>query len=114
MENSKPVPKAQYRITHPDPHNWCIEEFQTGGGTVERGRYAGQVKQERWKAAALFYPTLRHAALALIDKAAGDAILNGECTSILEALKLAETRVLATLAVLEMGVACPAALTVPQ
>ena len=101
----------KYRITHPDPHNWCIEEWQEGGGLVERGRYAGQAKQSRWKAAALFYPTLRHAALALLDKAAGDALLNDEATSILDAIKLAEMQVLATLAVMDMGIGQPPALS---
>lgn len=102
----------KYRITHPDEHNWCIEEWQEGGGAVERGRYAGQAKQSRWKAPQSFYPSLRHAVLGLLDKAAGDAMLSGEATSILQALELAEKSVQATLAVLDMGIACPPPLSV--
>jgi hypothetical protein len=89
----------KYRISHPDPLNWCIEEYQEGGGVVERGRYAGQAKQARWKAPERFYPSLRIAATALLDLAAGDALIAGEATSILEAIKLAEERVIAALPV---------------
>ena len=94
----------KYRITHPDPYNWCIEEWQEGGELVSRGPYAGQAKQARWMAAALFYPTLRDAALALVDKAAGDALLVGECQTILEAIEAARLSVLATLALHAMGI----------
>lgn len=88
----------KYRITHPDEYNWCLEEWQEGGGAVERGRYAGQAKQAKWKAPQSFHNSLRNAALALLDKAAGDALLAGEATSILDAIKLAESKVLETLA----------------
>lgn len=97
----------KYRITHPDEYNWCIEEWQEGGGTVERGRYAGQQKQARWKAPESFYPSLKHAALGLLDKAAGDALLSGEAADILSAIKQAEACVLATLAVADMGIQQP-------
>lgn len=102
----------KYRISHPDPLNWCIEEWQEGGDPITRGRYAGQEKTSKWKAPELFYPSLRIAAMALIDKAAGDALIAGEAQSILDALKIAETRVQATLAVIDMGVACPPPLSV--
>lgn len=97
----------RYKISHPDPLNWCIEEWQAADGLVERGRYAGQQKQARWKAPECFYPSLRIAAMALIDKAAGDALIVQEATNILEALKLAEQHVLATLAVMDMGIGQP-------
>lgn len=87
----------KYRITHPDIYNWCIEEWQEGGGTIERGRYKGQVQQARWKAAENFYPTLDEAAKGLLRRAAGDAILTQEANSILEAIKIAEGRVIETL-----------------
>ena len=87
----------RYRITHPDPHNWCIEEFQEGGSTISRGKFAGQEMQAKWKAPTCFYRTLKDAALALFDKAIGDALITGETTNMLEAIKLAEERVLAAL-----------------
>lgn len=85
----------KYRITHPDPHNWCIEEYQEGGETISRGRFAGQEKQAKWKAPTAFYRTLKDAATALLDKATGDALT--ETASILEAIKLAEARVIEAL-----------------
>lgn len=102
----------KYRIAHPDPLNWTIEEWQEGGQPISRGRYTGQATIAKWKLPEAFYPTLKHAAIALIDKAAGDALLIGEATSILEAIKLAETRVLATLAVADMGIPPPPPLSV--
>jgi len=87
----------KYRITHPDPHNWAIEEWQEGGSIIDRGRYKGQVQQARWKAPELFYPTLDDAAKALLRKAAGDAILNNEANNILNAIEIAEIRVMEAL-----------------
>lgn len=87
----------KYRITHPDPLNWCIEEWQEGGETISRGKFAGQEKQARWKAPTSFHRSLADAAKALLNLAAGDALLSGEATTILEAIKLAEDRVLAAL-----------------
>ena len=100
----------KYRITHPDQYNWCIEEWQEGGTPISRGRYAGQLTEAKWMAPEAFYPSLKHAALGLIDKAAGDAMLIGEATTILEAIKVAERTVLATLAVMDMGIAQPSTL----
>ena len=87
----------KYRITHPDPFNWCIEEWQEGGAKIEKGRFQGEVTKAKWKAANEFYPTLKEAAKALINKAAGDAILNNETNDILEAIKIAEERVINSL-----------------
>jgi hypothetical protein len=87
----------KYRITHPDPYNWCIEEWQEGGAKIEKGRFQGEVTKAKWKAANEFYPTLREAAKALLNKAAGDAILNNETKDILEAIKIAEERVINSL-----------------
>jgi hypothetical protein len=97
----------KYRIIKHDKHNWAIQEFQEGGGEVSRGPHVGKEKQEKWKAPKSFYPSVRHAAMGLLDQAAGDALLSGEAASILDALKIAETRVQATLAVMDMGVTCP-------
>lgn len=87
----------KYRITHPDPFNWCIEEWQEGGAKIEKGRFQGEVTKAKWKAANEFYPTLKEAAKALINKATGDAILNNETKDILEAIKIAEERVINSL-----------------
>lgn len=87
----------KYRITHPDPFNWCIEEWQEGGKQIDKGKFQGEVTKAKWKAANEFYPTLKEAAKALINKAAGDAILNNETKDILEAIKIAEERVINSL-----------------
>lgn len=97
IDKEKLVPKARYRITHPDPLNWCIEEWQEGGGTISRGRFAGQEMAAKWKASNSFHSSLKNACLALLDKAAGDAVVTGEAASILDAIKIAEARVLETL-----------------
>lgn len=104
-------PQARYRITHPDPLNWAIEEWQAADGLVERGRYAGQQKMARWKAPEFFFPSLKHAAIKLLDLAAGDALLSGEAADILSAIKRAEASVQATLAVMDMGIGQPPALS---
>ena len=87
----------KYRIQRLDDHNWTVEEFQEGGGTIGRGRFAGQEMQAKWKAPESFHRTLKDAALALLHKAAGDALLTQETTSLLEAINLAEARVIAAL-----------------
>ena len=91
----------KYRITHPDPHNWCIEEFQEGGSTISRGRFAGQEMQAKWKAPTHFYRSLEDAAKALLTKAAGDSMLTGEALSVLDAIGIAEKRVQETLAAMQ-------------
>lgn len=97
----------KYRIGKHDKLNWAIYEWQEGGEAISRGRYAGDAKQAKWKAPKAFYPSLRSAALGLIDQAAGDALLAGEAASILDAIKQAEACVLATLAVADMGIGQP-------
>ena len=102
----------KYRITHPDPYNWDLEEWQAGGETISRGRFAGQQTVAKWKASTAHYPSLKEAAIALLDKAAGDSLLIGEATSILQAIERAQLAVLATLAVADMGIKQPPALTI--
>jgi len=87
----------KYRIVKHDKLNWAIQEHQEGGGEISRGPYAGQAMQEKWKPAKAFYPSLQRAALNLLDMAAGDTLEAGEAQSILDALRIAETRVLETL-----------------
>lgn len=60
------------RIIRADAHNWAIQEWQEGGDTVERGRFAGQTKQARWKAATKFYPHLQDAANAMFREIVAD------------------------------------------
>ena len=91
----------KYRIIKHDKLNWAIQAFQAGDGKVTRGLHVGKDKQEKWLPAKSFHPSVRNAALSLLDQAAGDALLAGEATSILEALKLAEARVLETLAAMQ-------------
>jgi hypothetical protein len=87
----------KYRITHPDPYNWCIEEWQEGGATIEKGRFMGGKTTAKWKAPSCYYPSLKEAAMGLMQKAIGDSLLNKEANTILEAINLAEKRVLETL-----------------
>lgn len=87
----------KYRITHPDKYNWCVEAWEEGGEAISRGRYVGQLKKAKWIVLG-YHSTLRNAATAMLDDAAGDAIASGEATSILQAIELAETRVMAAIA----------------
>jgi hypothetical protein len=83
----------KYQIIKSDKYNWTIQYFQTGGEIVQRGRYAGQPMRERWIDVG-YYPNLADAARALLDKAAGDAIITGEANTLLDAINKAETKVL--------------------
>lgn len=87
----------KYRITHPDPFNWCIEEWQEGGKQIEKGRFQGEVTKAKWKAANEFYPTLKDAAIGLLNKDISNQLLNNETKDILEAIKKAEERVINSL-----------------
>lgn len=60
------------RIIRADAHNWAIEEWQDGGGTIERGRYVGQEKKAKWKAADKFYAKLEDAAAAMFREIVAD------------------------------------------
>jgi len=101
----------EYRIIRSDPMNWTIQQKQEAGQPITRGRYAGQLTQERWMDDG-HYPSLKEAATALLDKAAGDAMLTEVTTSILDAIERAKLAVLATLAVQDMGVKQPERLTI--
>jgi len=56
------------RIIRADAHNWAIQEWQEGGDVVVRGRFAGNVKQSKWKNPDKFYRTLDDAAKAMLDE----------------------------------------------
>lgn len=104
----------KYRIVKHNKLNWVIQEWQDAGAEITRGRHVGKETKGLWKIPKVFYPSLRRAALDLLDIAAGDALLSGEAQSVLDALKIAETRVQATLAVIDMGVACPPPLSISE
>ncbi len=83
----------KYRIIKHDKFNWAIEEYQTGGEEITRGRYVGQKTKAVWKPANLFYSSLKDAAHGLLDRAAGDALLSGEANNILDAISVAQKKV---------------------
>lgn len=87
----------KYRIVKHNKLNWVIQEWQPEGEAISRGPHAGKASKGLWKAPKCFYPSIRRAALDLIDIAAGDAMLSGEAANVLEALKVAEARVIETL-----------------
>lgn len=60
------------RIIRHDAYNWAIQEWQEGGDIVERGRYAGQEKKATWKNPSKFYPSLEHAANAMLEEIVAD------------------------------------------
>ena len=87
------------RIIRADSLNWAIQEFQEGGGIVERGRYAGQTKQARWKAPEAFYKNVEHAISGLFRDCLGDGpdgFTLDEAT-LIEKIEQAETRTVETL-----------------
>ena len=87
----------KYRITRPDPLNWDIEQFQAGGEKISRGRFAGRVKKESWKVIG-HYSSLKHAAIAILDKEIGDNWTGADIKGMIEQ---AQERVIAALADLE-------------
>lgn len=83
------------RIIRADAHNWAIQEWQEGGDAIERGRYAGQEKQAKWKAPELFFSRLTDAAKRFLAEDIGQ-IPQGEALdlkAILTAIPEAEARV---------------------
>lgn len=88
------------RIIRADPLNWAIQEFQEGGDAIERGRYAGQAKQAKWKAPEMFFSRLEDAAKRFLSEEIGDAVPINEgvkLDAILMAIPMAEERVVATI-----------------
>lgn len=60
------------RIIRADSLNWAIQEWQEGGGIIERGRFVGQTKKAKWKMPESFFRTLTDAALDLFHEIVGD------------------------------------------
>lgn len=92
----------KYRIIKHNKLNWAIQEWQDEGAEITRGRHAGKATKGLWKIPKAFYPSIERAALDLIDIAAGDALLTGEANTILEAIRIAESRVKETLSAMTM------------
>jgi hypothetical protein len=61
---------TELRIRNRDSRNWTIEGYQSGGEIIERGRFVGQEKQEKWDELNPigYFPTLAHAAKRLLDE----------------------------------------------
>ncbi|MCI0563649.1 MAG: hypothetical protein MN733_34685, partial [Nitrososphaera sp.] len=87
------------RIIRADPLNWAIQEYQEGGDAIERGRYAGQEKQAKWKAPELFFVRLEDAVKRfLLDDI--EQVPEGEALdlrAILSAIPEAEARTVETI-----------------
>ncbi len=82
------------RIIRADALNWAIQEWQEGGDVIERGRYAGNAKQAKWKAPEIFSSRLDQAAKFLFHEIVGD-LPNGEQLTgeqLISAVKAAEER----------------------
>lgn len=83
------------RIIRADAYNWAIQEWQEGGGTIERGRFAGQAKQAKWKNPEAFYSRLADAATGMLNDIIGD-VPQGEIAmtgqNLVTAITLAEER----------------------
>ena len=60
------------RIIRADSMNWAIQEWQSGGDTIDRGRYAGQTRQAKWKQPEIFYAHLSDAAKRLFEEEIAD------------------------------------------
>jgi hypothetical protein len=82
------------RIIRADALNWAIQEFQEGGETIERGRYAGQKTQAKWKQPESFFRTLPDAARAFFHDTIGDLPIGEQLTGemLVQAVSEAETR----------------------
>ena len=82
------------RLIKADALNWALQSWQEGGDTVERGRYAGQVKQSKWKPPHAFYSRLKDAARGLFNENLGD-LPDGEPltgAALIATIEAAETR----------------------
>ncbi len=83
------------RIIRADSLNWAIQEWQEGGGIIERGRFAGRPKAAKWKMPESFFRTLADAASDMMHEQIGD-VPQGEAltgTQLAEAVRQAEHNV---------------------
>lgn len=84
----------KYRIVYLDPLNWGIEEWQEGGEVIEKGRHKDKLTCSKWKPSNAFYPSLKDAAIALLDKVAGDNAAESESKSLIDCILNAEKTIL--------------------
>ena len=97
MQTTQP----KFRLIRLDANNWAIERWQTGGEPISRGRYAGQLTQEKWDTVnRLYFPTLAWAAKRLLDLEIGETWPEDGWTGadIRTAIDAAESRVLEAVA----------------
>jgi len=64
--------ETRRRIIRADSLNWAVQEWQPGGGVIERGRFTGQIKKAKWKMPESFFRTLADAARDLFHEIIGD------------------------------------------
>ena len=79
-----------YRIARPNVHNWTVEKWDEGG-VITRGPHTGEVAEPKWKPVT-YHSHLEHAARAMMDKATGDLVAEGQ--AILDAIEAARDIVL--------------------
>lgn len=82
----------KYRIVRHDKLNWRLQEWREGGRPVP-GK-PGQVSEGRWAGLDSYHSSVRQAVRALLDHAAGDALLTQEAQSVQQAIEIAERTVL--------------------
>lgn len=90
--------KSNFRITHPDQHNWILEQFRKGGNEITRGKFSGKIQKDKWVTIG-HYPNLRRAVLGWLQEEVYLALPNGQgdAQAILSALDKAEARLVALL-----------------
>lgn len=95
LENNKP----QFRITHPDQHNWVLERFRKGGVEIKVGPKIGKLSKDKWVVLG-YYANLKRALQGWLQEEIALALQDhpGEATVLLAALEEAEKRVLAQFA----------------
>lgn len=81
------------RISRPDVHNWIVEGWSEPS-EIKTGPKKGEMSKGGWKVLG-YYGTLKSAAVAMLDKGAGEAVREGR--PILEAIEQAERNVISML-----------------
>jgi hypothetical protein len=86
--------------------NWQVWEWQDGGETVSRGRYAGQEKQAKWIPLESYHGSLRNAVKWLVNHATRANVESGtdlDTATILAAIEKAEQNVLDAVSTANVG-----------
>lgn len=87
----------KYRINRADERNWTLDRWDEGGYTIDRGPKAGETKKPGWKVLG-YYPNIKSAAVAALDKSVGDNLTGAD---IIAAIEAAEARVLEAVSSIE-------------